>query len=260
MVTPLDEKKEDRTVNPDMVQVMLTNGRDVTNKPAWMVFGKETLTFDGYFKVSANESQYNYNVRKCKIVYFPEDNTITVMEPAIPNSGMTQGCLIRRHRIPHPGRANGFYELLDFNIGKTVEFYGKVFRITGVDCYTRDVLRKMGLDVPENQTQPRDPYFEYRAKTGLESNAETTSGKSKKYKDVDLEGKVLSFKAYWDDRQSAEGLLHFMEVHYFLLDDTMAIMEMGEDDKMTMFLQRQRIPKVFSMYSYNIDRPFHSVA
>lgn len=73
---------------------------------------------------------------------------------------LTAGCLIKRHKIPLPnGNNNNFYQLLDLNVGVTVEFYGKYLKIIGVDNFTRDFLKKSGVDVPENLSMPVDPYF-----------------------------------------------------------------------------------------------------
>jgi len=49
----------------------------------------------------------------------------------------------------------------------TVEFYGKQFKIIGVDGFTRDFLKKTGVDVPENMSMPVDPYFTRREKVIL---------------------------------------------------------------------------------------------
>jgi len=41
-------------------------------------------------------------VRLCKIYFFPTDDTIEVIEPARPNSGLPQGKLLRRQRVHKP--------------------------------------------------------------------------------------------------------------------------------------------------------------
>lgn len=74
------------------------------------------------------------------------------------------GCLIKRHKIPLPGNNSEYYQILDLNVGVTVEFYGKRFKIIGVDNFTRDFLGKYGVDVPENLSMPTDPYFLNREK------------------------------------------------------------------------------------------------
>ena len=43
------------------------------------------------------------------------------------NSGMPQGTIIRRHRIPKPApRDDEYYTVEDFNIGNEITFYGKL--------------------------------------------------------------------------------------------------------------------------------------
>jgi len=54
---------------------------------------------------------------------------------------------------------NDYYQLLDLNVGTTVEFYGKQFKIIGADEFTKDFLKRAGVDVPENLSMPIDPYF-----------------------------------------------------------------------------------------------------
>lgn len=68
--------------------------------------------------------------------------------------------MIKRHKIPIPNcEKKDYYQLLDFNVGVTVEFYGKQFKIIGADNFTREFLRKAGVDVPENLPMPNDSYF-----------------------------------------------------------------------------------------------------
>lgn len=70
-----------------------------------------------------------FQIRKVKIYFFLEDGTIQVVEPKVENSGVAQGTLICRQRIrfPPPMDAN-FYDILDFNIGREMEFYGRVLK------------------------------------------------------------------------------------------------------------------------------------
>jgi len=103
-----------------------------------------------------------------KIFLFLEDGTIQVLEPTINNSGIPQGTLIRRQQIPHPTPQNDeFYSVLDFNIGKEVELYGRVYKITNCDKYTRIFLNRIGVHVPDPINIPPDPYTVQREKVSL---------------------------------------------------------------------------------------------
>lgn len=72
--------------------------------------------------------------------------------------------MIKRHKIPLPNSNDDYYQLLDLNVGTTVEFYGKKLKIIGADNFTRDFLTKAGVDVPDNIPMPIDPYFIDREK------------------------------------------------------------------------------------------------
>lgn len=56
------------------------------------------------------------------------------------------------------------------------------------------------------------------------------------------------FYGYWDDRDSEFGIMHNMEIHYFLGDDTIEMKEtMPANSGMEagpMFLRRMRLPRV----------------
>jgi hypothetical protein len=94
-----------------------------------------------------------------------EDGTIQVLEPTVNNSGIPQGTLISRQRIPYPAPRNeDFYDVLDFNIGKEVELYGRVYKITNCDRFTRIFLNRFGIHVPDPINIPPDPYTVQREK------------------------------------------------------------------------------------------------
>ncbi|KAJ4428509.1 hypothetical protein ANN_24551 [Periplaneta americana] len=225
---------------------------EVAELPAWIAFDKQVLCFDAYFQETAEERQgYAYHVRKVKIFLFMEDGTVQVLEPTVSNSGIPQGTLISRQRIPFPPPRNeDFYDILDFNIGKEVELYGRVYKITNCDKFTRLFLNRLGIHVPDPITMPPDPYTVQREKMS-EGMAPKKPNKfiDKLGQFLDFDRKVLRFYGYWDDRESAHGMLHNLEIHYFLADDTIEIKEnippnSGRDSGF-MFLQRCKLPKMF---------------
>ena len=79
------------------------------------------------------------------------------------NSGIPQGTLIRRHRIPlPPPDETRFFCFENFNIGVELEFYGKVFHLTNADKFTVNFLTKMGVKVGEPSNVPVDPHTTIR--------------------------------------------------------------------------------------------------
>lgn len=61
------------------------------------------MKFEAYFKESVDESPLeNHRVRKCRILLHLEDSSMKIDEYRQQNSGMLQGTLVKRHRIPYP--------------------------------------------------------------------------------------------------------------------------------------------------------------
>lgn len=107
---------------------------------------------------------YSYSfLFRCKIYFYLEDDSIQVIEPKVENSGIPQGTLIRRHRIPLPAPGDEeFYTVEHFNVGKEMNFYSRIFKITGSDEFTHNFLRKLGVRVTPSSTTPGDPYTDHR--------------------------------------------------------------------------------------------------
>ena len=112
--------------------------------------------------------------RVCKLYFHLEDDSLSIVEPSLQNSGMTQGRVVRRHQIPFKqlegnegiernkcenvdifsnvlGRRfmeSKFVTMWDLNIGVDVNIYGKVFKIVDCDHFTRHFLSCQGVTVP----------------------------------------------------------------------------------------------------------------
>lgn len=117
------------------------------------------LVFEAYYQEPIPETALeNYRVHRCKVYFFLEDDTVQVIEPKVLNSGVPQGQIIRRHRVPLPSPCEDlFYTLEHFNVGCEVNLYGKVFYICGCDGFTRKFLNRLGISVPQNMEMPLDP-------------------------------------------------------------------------------------------------------
>jgi hypothetical protein len=71
--------------------------------PAWVALAQKVLRFSGYFEEAVLESTVERKrVRKVHVYYYLEDDSLQVSEPRVDNSGLQQGLLVKRHRIPHP--------------------------------------------------------------------------------------------------------------------------------------------------------------
>ncbi|GIY61882.1 EF-hand domain-containing family member C2 [Caerostris darwini] len=118
------------------------------------------LTFYASFDDRGEPPRDREKFRDCHILYFVEDDTIKVYEPWKRNSGMPQGVIVGRNRLRKP--QGGLYTLDDLNIGETVIFYGKPFKILDCDPFTKNILKEMGYRVRTPEPKPVDPVSEDR--------------------------------------------------------------------------------------------------
>ena len=150
-------------------------------------------------------------MRKVRILVYLEDDSISVMEPPQENSGIPQGVLIKRQRLPKS--ENEYFKPTDFNLGIELTFYGKTFRIVSCDRFTEKYMTetlKVTLNAPESM--PRDQYLESRNKP--KKNALAHEEHHDKLRQFLLnDRKVLRFYTLWDDRENMYGeLRHFVSV------------------------------------------------
>lgn len=222
--------------------------------PAHVAFDKKVLLFNAYFKQTVYESQAEYyRVRPVRIYYYLEDDTIAVTEPPVENSGIPQGKLIRRQRLPRDDATGEHYTFKDLKINDTVTFYGKVFHITDCDVWTKEYLLSQGLVVNNFIDMPPDPYEEDRKRRNAPKTFTTKSDFDELNQFLTLDRKVLRFYSVWDDRGAMFGDVRPFIIHYYLVDDTVEIREVhknvnGRDlndgrDPFPLLLSRMKLPK-----------------
>ena len=70
--------------------------------PKYCVLDKKVLRFFGHFHETIPDGMgtETTRVRNVHILYYLEDDTLSLVEPRLHNSGLDQGILIKRHRIP----------------------------------------------------------------------------------------------------------------------------------------------------------------
>ncbi|XP_033360421.1 EF-hand domain-containing family member C2-like isoform X1 [Bombus vosnesenskii] len=223
---------------------------EVQELPPWIAYDGQRLMFKAFFQETVNERwKAAYQIRVVNISFFLEDGTMKISEPSVDNSGLEQGVLLRRQRIPMPDPVRyRYYDIIDLNIGKEPELFGRVYKIVDCDKFTRQFLNRMGIAVPDPIEIPKDPY--------LELHKRETFPKKPKQK-VDTRGdflkydkQVLRFYGYWDDTDNLYGVVHDLEIYYYLADNTIEIKEnlpsnSGRDSG-SMFLRRMQVPKIFS--------------
>jgi hypothetical protein len=224
--------------------------------PKFIANDKKVLRFEAYFLEAVHESNMeNYRVRLCEVLYYLEDDTLQITEPKVENSGILQGNFVKRHRIPMPesdDRGNmQFFAVRHLNVGAELTFYGRTFHLLLADEFTRNYLVSQGVNVPRDETVPRDPYTVLRQahmarETGQDPDAhygkkkypmkdfmEATLGKFARPSDhlrrfLAHDREVLRFFAIWDDTEKLYGIRHRYTLHFFLADNTIEILESYE--------------------------------
>lgn len=237
-----------------------------SDKPAWVAFDKQVLCFDAYFQESVVErASEQYRVRYVRVYFYLEDDTIQVIEPRSKNAGYNQGIIINRHRIPRPRPYDDtFYTIEDFNVQKEIEFYGKRFKLTDCDPFTRNFLSKIGVRVADPLEAPKDPYRNIRENQDGSQNPLRPYERTDSLKQfLDHDRHVLRFNAVWDDRDTKFGEVRKFKLHYFLADDTIEVLEVfppnsGRDTCPT-FLSRQKLPKEVLNMGKPGDKPTRTV-
>jgi len=215
--------------------------------PAHVAWDKKVLKFNGYYKQTVHESPDEYyRVRPVEIFYYLEDDSISVIEPHVENSGMPQGKLIKRQRLPKNDQGDNWH-WKDINNGMNIVFYGKTFHITTCDQFTKDFLESEGIVVEEPKQIPSDPYITKRAEAAALRTYDTPSAFDKLRQFKELDRKVLRFFCMWDDRDNMFGEMRPFVIHYYLVDDTLEVRECHTPndgrDPFPVLIGRHKVPK-----------------
>ncbi|XP_029937185.1 EF-hand domain-containing family member C2 [Myripristis murdjan] len=237
----------DQKIQPKYSVYPKGEGSDV---PSWVAFDKQVLCFEAYFQEAVPESKDEiFRIRKCKIYFYLEDDTIQVVEPKSKNSGIPQGTLVHRQRVPlPPPDDNQFYNVYHFNINQQMVLYNRTFTITDCDPFTRNFLTKLGVCLNAPASIPDDPYSKLREEMEKSIQPLRPYERLDTLKQfLDHDGKILRFYCFWDDTVNMFGVLHELILHYFLADDTIEINEViypnSGQDAVPKFLRRSRLPK-----------------
>lgn len=247
----LSSFKPELTYGKDRLDALLDDSNFV---PAHLAFDKKVLKFDAYFKEAVHESPNEYyRVRPVEIFYYLEDDSIAVIEPMVENSGMPQGKLIKRQRLPKSDQGSCWH-WTDLNIAMNVVFYGRTFRLVDCDTFTKDFLESEGVTIAQPEEIPADPYTASRKQPLRSYTTPSDFDKLKKF--LELDRSVLRFYAMWDDRDAMFGEIRKYLIHYFLVDDSVEIRECHTPndgrDPFPVLLRRGKLPKS----RYDVDNSF----
>ncbi|KAG7461102.1 hypothetical protein MATL_G00206410 [Megalops atlanticus] len=213
--------------------------------PAHVAYDKKVLRFYGYFQEEIQLSPLEkYRVRPVVISYYLEDDSICVIEPEVENSGIPQGKLIKRQRLPKDNQGN-YYHWKDLNVGIDISAYGVTYRLTSCDAYTKGYLESEGIVLNEPEEIPGDPYTEHRSQPQQSYITPSDFDSLKQF--LTMDRKVLRFFALWEQADSIPRETRPVTIHYYLVDDTVEIREVHAPntgrDPYPVLMRRQRVPK-----------------
>lgn len=181
------------------------------------------LRFYGYFRETVTESnEETYRVRYVRLNVYLEDDTIMVQENRFRNSGIDQGVLLRRQKMPNELSEDPGDTLTrnDFNVGISILLAGVKYRLYGCDEFTEYYFQQTGRTLGEFEQPPDDLFSVKRRLTERPIRVSSiNSDKTHLRQFLDFDGKVLRFYAIWDDRKSAFGELRKFTFLYYLVDD-----------------------------------------
>ncbi|KFP78272.1 EF-hand domain-containing protein 1, partial [Acanthisitta chloris] len=216
--------------------------------PAYVTFDKKVLKFDAYFQ--ENDPLFpraNYQIRQVGIYYYLEDDSMCVIEPVVQNSGLLQGKLVKRHRMPKNDQGD-YYHWKDLNLGMDITMYGRTYRIVNCDSFTKVFLESQGIALNPPEEMVSDPYTELRRMPVPKHIPPSGPDPFRQFLTYDT--KVLRFYAIWDDTNNTFGDRRPCIIHYFLADDTVEVREVYKRndgrDPFPVLMKRQRLPKTFA--------------
>ncbi|NXY19486.1 EFHC1 protein, partial [Atrichornis clamosus] len=215
--------------------------------PAFVAFDKKVLKFDAYFQEEVPTSaEEHYRIRQVGIFYYLEDDSMCVIEPVVKNSGLLQGKLMKRHRVPKNEQGD-FYHWKDLNLGINLPMYGRTYRLVNCDSFTKVFLESQGIALNPPEEMVSDPYTELRRAPVQKPTVPAGPDPLRQFLIYDT--KVLRFYAIWDDTNCLYGDRHPCVIHYFLADDTVEVREVHRKndgrDPFPVLMKRQRLPKTF---------------
>ncbi|XP_066862480.1 EF-hand domain-containing protein 1 isoform X6 [Kogia breviceps] len=216
----------------------------------------QVLKFDAYFQEYVPLStEEQYRIRQVNIYYYLEDDSMSVIEPVVENSGIPQGKLIKRQRLAKNDQGD-HYHWKDLNRGINITIYGRTFRIVDCDKFTQVFLESQGIELNPPEKMALDPYTELRKQPLRKYVTPTDFDQLKQFLTFDKQ--VLRFYAIWDDTDSMFGECRTYIIHYYLMDDTVEIREVHERndgrDPFPLLMSRRRVPKVLVESAKNFPR------
>lgn len=236
---------------------------DISKAPAFVTNKDQLCNFVAYFTENVPENlEESTRLRLVDITVYVTDQTLEIREPVIPNSGLVQGKILRRHRVPKPSDlGGGYYGFTDFYAGAVLSIYNRDYTIIDCNDFTYNYLQSIGQEFgqslsPPITTDPRQTRLSSSLSSAnnlLSTNSTTSfSSSNRPYTSLsksfyEHDKQVLRFYGYWTSQDYPKPTKYSVRLHYYLTDDTIEIIsEYSRNDgrdRVPKFLKKMRILK-----------------
>lgn len=201
-----------------------------------------TLTFQAYFEEtpSFGPEMGQQRIRRCNIYYFIDDGKLSIVERSQPNSGMTQGTIVKKSFILKPDGSPIVAE--DFKIGESITVNGREYNIIDCDGATRRYLGRFAYDsLGDSSVAPSDIFQDTASrsahsdswgryhskrnqnKTFMEAMLGNTVNNKGREGFMRYGNRTLKFLCVWDNTGTLYGDRVQFSLVYYLSDDTIEI-------------------------------------
>lgn len=220
-------------------------------------FSGRMLRIDGYWRDSSTGMMV---LRRVGIVYYLEDDTMSVKVLADKKRGIAESQILRKHLVPKPD-GNEMYTWRELGPGVDLNLFGRFIHIVSADKVSRLWMDRQGKAegiffkdneempaelLPSAQTVQPERKRSTRNDPGRRFMLARMGIVDKQLEDVakfmQFDGQVLNFKCVWDDPSLGHEGLRDFELNYYLVDDTVVVQEVGVRAPL---VKRSRIPKKF---------------
>ena len=222
------------------------------------------LLFRGYFFEDIIESQIeSKRIHRCDMYYYTEDDTVEIIEQKTENSGMPQGSILRRGKVPGVTADS-------FKLGNSPIIYARSYSIISCNESTKEYARNIlgwSEDYLDERPWPEDTFIKKNLEKMMRETGfgnvnrnrkmhpqkeymEALLGKPSSMSDLGsflVNGqKCLCFDVIWDDTQKLYGDIRNYKLNYFLSDDTMEVLPIHTKndgrDQFPKLLKRSKVP------------------
>lgn len=240
---PSTQDPADRFLTSNRQQFLDTGDVEVSNSLS--IAQHNNLAFRAYFNVDTPMSSLEKQAaRPVTIILHRSDNTITIKAEAEINSGLEDAIILKKQSVPRSRDDPSPITWKDFNVGAPTLILGRMYHITDCDYFTKNFLREQGVEVPGldgGRDIPVSRHQLHRAHLDKPTNARALAEQTgrgydramaniKRKNFLEKDGMVLTFNGTWDDSGEAFGDKHEMSVQYFMVDGTLEVKVVGEDD------------------------------